>query len=87
MKKGTILFALLIFVLANAIPAWFAYAAGSKDYVQPPITLSAKDVLPKDLLQGENYRVEDKVKNDGLIKANSLSTNKAPQTVESTAEL
>jgi len=87
MKKGTILFALLIFVLANAIPAWFVYAAESKDYVQPPITLSAKDVLPKDLLQGENYRVEDKVKNDGLINAYSLSTNYGPLTVESTAEL
>jgi hypothetical protein len=87
MKKRTIFFALLIFVLTNTIQAWFVCAAESKDYGQLPITLKAKGFLPVDLLQRENYRVEDTVENDGLINTYHLSTNYGPLTVVSTAEL
>ena len=87
MKKATIFFAFLLFVSANAILLWFINAAESNDYVQPPIELRAKDFLPQDLLQGENYRVEDEVKSDGLINTYQLSTNYGLLTVESTAEL
>jgi len=87
MKKGSIILALLLFALVNAILVWFVDTAVSKDYVQPPVKLSAKDVLPKDLLKGENYRVDDKVQNDGLINTYQLSTDYGPLTVESTAEL
>jgi len=87
MKKGTIILDLLLFTLVNAILVWFVDTAASKDYVQPPVELSAKDVLPKDLLQGENYRVDDKVQNDGLINTYQLATDYGPLTVVSTAEL
>jgi hypothetical protein len=87
MKKTTIFFVFLLFVSANAILVWFTHAAESKDHMQPPITLSAKDFLPQDLLQGENYKVEEEVKSDGLINTYQLSTNYGPLAVESTAEL
>ena len=87
MRKRTIYCSILLFLLGNAIPAWFVYAAEPEDYAQLPLTLSAMNVLPKDLLQGENYRVEDKVENNGLINIYRLSTDYGPLKVESTAEL
>lgn len=53
----------------------------------PPIILNASEVLPKDLLAGSNYRIEQTVKNDGFINTYKLSTNYGPLTVESTALL
>lgn len=87
MKKRTTFFILIIFVLVHTILAWSVCAAESKDYAQLPVTLSAKNVLPENLLQGENYRIEDKVENDGFINTYHLSTDYGPLTVESTAEL
>lgn len=54
---------------------------------QPPIALSAADVLPPQLIQGSNYMVVDPVRNDGLINTYSLSTSYGPVMVESTAQL
>lgn len=87
MKKRTVLPALMTFVLAYAIFPWFIPAAQAAEYTQPPVTFNAQDVLPKALLQGENYKVEDKVKNDGLINIYHLATDYGPLTVESTSEL
>jgi hypothetical protein len=53
----------------------------------PPIMLKASDVLPKDLLVGSNYRIEQTVTNDGFINSYKLSTDYGPLTVESTALL
>lgn len=86
-KKETFLFSLQMFVLATAIFAGIVYAAESKDYVHPPVTLKARDVFPQDLLQGENYKVDDKATNDGLSNTYNLKTDYGPLTVESTAEL
>ena len=71
----------------NFAPVDVPYAAESQDYAKPPVTLSAGDVLAKDLLQGGNYRVDQTVKNDGLINTYELTTNYGPLTVESTGEL
>jgi hypothetical protein len=87
MKKRMVLFVLLMLVLSYALPLRFIHAAKSKDYARPPVMLSAKDVLPKDLLEGENYKIEDPVKNNGLINIYQLTTDYGPLTVESTAEL
>ena len=56
----------------------------SQNYVQTPIILNAKDILPQGLLQGKNYKVEGKVRNDGLINMYHLSTNYGPLAVEGT---
>jgi hypothetical protein len=52
-----------------------------------PVVLQAKDVLPKTLLKGKNYRVEGNVQNDGLINTYRLTTDYGPLRVESTAAL
>jgi hypothetical protein len=86
-KKWTLFPTLLTFVLANAISTWSSTASQASEYTQPPVILDAQNVLPKNLLQGENYKVEAKVKNDGLINNYQLTTDYGPLTVESTAEL
>ena len=40
-----------------------------------PITLKASDLLPGVSMTGENYRLEETVKNDGLINTYQLTTN------------
>jgi hypothetical protein len=85
--KETIFFSLLIFLIANLNMSCLVFASVSQNYAQPPVTLKAKNFLPQSLLQGENYRVEDKVISDGIINTYSLATDYGSQTVESTAEL
>lgn len=57
------------------------------DLHTPPIMLKASEVLPKDLLAGSNYRIEQAVTNDGFINTYKLTTSYGPLTVESTALL
>ena len=85
--KETIFFSLLIFLIANLNMSCLVFASVSQNYAQPPVTLKEKNFLPQSLLQGENYRVEDKVISDGIINTYSLATDYGSQTVESTAEL
>ena len=88
MKKWTLYHpTLMTFVLASALSTWFSPVIEASEFTQPPVTLDAQNVLPKNLLQGENYKVEPKVKNDGLINNYQLTTDYGPLTVESTAEL
>ena len=61
--------------------------AAASDYKDTPIILHAKDVLPKKWQQGENYQVDDIVKNDGLINTYQLKTDSGQYTIESTAAL
>lgn len=87
MKKSYVFFVLQILVFAIMASKGVGPVVATQDYVQTPIILNAKDILPQDLLQGENYKVEDKVRNDGLINTYHLSTNYGLLAVESTAEL
>ena len=59
----------------------------SATYAKLPLYLEAKDVLPENLLRGKNYRVEAKIRNDGLVNTYQLRTSYGPATVESTAAL
>ena len=74
----------LSFAVVFAIPV---FSADQADYQERPLSINAADVLPRNLLQGENYKVEDKVSNDGLINTYRLSTDYGPLKAESTAEL
>lgn len=51
------------------------------------LVLKATDLLPSELLKGENYTVKQDVRNDGLINTYSLDTSFGPLSVESTALL
>ena len=72
----------IVILLSIALICTPAVAA-SQNYRQTPIILEAKDVLPKDLLQGENYKVENEVKNDGIFNTYKVNTDYGPITVES----
>jgi len=86
-RRSSRLFGLHLFGLA----AVFCLSAGtswaSENYHPIPVTLKAENVLPKTLLKGENYLVEDNVQNDGLINTYQLTTDYGSLRVESTALL
>ena len=52
-----------------------------------PIKLSAAEVLPKPLLSGEGYTIEDQVSNDGVQNTYTLDTDYGTFTVTGTEEL
>jgi len=87
MNRLTIWFSLLLLLLANAMSVGQAQAADAMSFSKPPITLSAARILPENLLEGENFKVEDRVLSDGLINTYKLNTDYGPLRVESTAEL
>jgi hypothetical protein len=64
-----------------------AKAQGGPPFDRIPIELQAADVLPKSLLSGPNYRVQPKVKNDGVMNTYGLETSEGSLRVESTAHL
>ena len=84
MKKMAGCLTLLVLTLFLTISV---NSADQADYQMPPFSVSASEVLPKNLLQGENYKVEDKVISDGLVNTYRLSTDYGPLKAESTAEL
>jgi hypothetical protein len=87
MKKRTVVPTLMVCVLAHAISSWSVPAVGAEEYMQPPVTINAQDALPQNLLKGGNYKIEDKVENDGLINTYQLTTDYGPLKVVSTTEL
>ena len=84
MKKMAGCLTLLVLTFVLTIPG---NSADQADYQMPPFSISASEVLPKNLLQGENYKVEDEVSNDGFVNTYRLSTDHGPLKAESTAEL
>jgi hypothetical protein len=87
MKKLFNLFVLkMVVVIAVAIIGAGSEAA-SQDYSEEPIILDAKRVLPQNLLRGKNYRVNDKVANDGILNIYTLATDYGPLRVEGTGTL
>ena len=87
MKKLISCFVLQVLVYAVVACLCAGYSTASQDYRHTPINLHAKDILPKALPKGENYKIADEVKNDGLINTYRLTTDYGPLTVESTAKL
>jgi hypothetical protein len=77
---------IVIWVIALMMPM-AAMAESLPAFQQWPIKLKASEVLPKDLLRGDNFTVNESVKNDGLVNLYTLETNYGKLEVESTAEL
>ncbi len=83
MKNTTFLSKLTRVVLISVALLGTTSVSGSQDYMQTPIILKAKDILPQDLLQGENYKIKNEVKNDGIFNTYQLDTDYGQITVES----
>ena len=84
MKKLARYLILLALTLVFVIPG---YSADQAEYQNPPYSIEAKDILPKNLLRGENYKIDEKVSSDGFVNIYRLSTDYGPLRAESTAEL
>ncbi len=84
MMKKTLIWSLMLvgFALFS-----FTSAAVAEEYAQTPIMLKANDVLPQNIIKGDNYKVADKVINDGLINTYELNTDYGTIAAEGTAEL
>ncbi|WP_027716616.1 hypothetical protein [Desulfuromonas sp. TF] len=78
---GTSAIACLFFLLwtASLLPG----RAAAAEYVSTPMRLQAKDLLPPPVLQGESYRIDDSVYNDGMFNLFSLTTDYGPMNAES----
>lgn len=87
MEKRCTLFVLAAVLMTAMV--WFgnASAEAAAANVETPISLEAKDIVPANLLRGENYVIEERVQNDGLVNTYHLTTNYGPLTAEGTAEL
>jgi hypothetical protein len=76
--------ATLVFIFWAIIPV----AAQDLPEVQKvPITLKAPEVVPKDVMKGSNYQIEQKVINDGFVNTYRLTTDYGPLKVEGTSLL
>ena len=82
--KAAALFPKLTLIFLTAVALLFTtYVFASQDLKQTPIILEAKELLSPDLLQGENYKIENKVFNDGVFNTYQLNTEYGQITVES----
>lgn len=69
------------------MPIVLTQPAAAQELQSASLSLKATDLLPGELLKGENYTVKQEVKNDGLMNTYSLETSFGPLAVESTALL
>ncbi len=53
----------------------------------PPIVLSAAEILPAELVEGENHKVDDRVENDGYMNHYEISSKYGEFTAEGNAAL
>ena len=83
MRNTSLLLNLVLVILTTVALLGNASVSASQEFRQTPIILNAKDILPENLLQGENYKMEDNVKNDGLFNIYQVNTDYGPITVES----
>lgn len=70
-----------LLILALAPPA-----AAQQRY-EPSVTLSAAKILPPELLSGPNHRVQERVKNDGIVNIYTIDSRFGTFTAVSTAML
>ena len=84
MRKWSEYLSVLLMAVLFAMPV---FSADQADYQGPPFSINAVDILPQSLLNGENYKVDEKVSNDGLVNTFRLTTHYGPLTAESSAEL
>ena len=81
--KAVLLLSLGLFLSVLVLPS----AGVAENFQKTPITLRASKILPKALLSGSNFKVNESVKNDGLVNTYALETKYGPLKVESTARL
>jgi hypothetical protein len=65
---------------------WLSPAVGQERY-EPSAALSASRILPPELLSGPNHRVQEGVKNDGIVNIYSIDSRFGSFTAVSTAML
>ncbi len=68
-------------------PILSALAGDLPEVQKAPLTLKADQVIPKNVVSGPNYQIEQKVQNDGFINTYRLTTDFGPLKIESTALL
>jgi hypothetical protein len=83
MKNRSFLSKLAMVVLTTVALFGATSVSASENFIQTPIILKAADILPQDLLQGENYKIQNEVKNDGIFNTYELDTDYGQITVES----
>jgi hypothetical protein len=85
MSAAVISFMTVIFMLNLMVSA---EAETVPPFQKPPIALQASKILPKELLSGPNYQIDEKVRNDGLVNVYLLTTTDyGSMELKSTAEL
>jgi hypothetical protein len=62
-------------------------SATDEPFQQPPLALTASDFLPKSMLSGEGYTVNEQVSNDGFQNTYTMETDYGVITASSTDEL
>ncbi len=67
----------ILTLLLIATAAWWPAQAAelSPPVVEPPLELSAADIVPKALMKGEVYRIESSAVNDGYVNTYTLVTD------------
>jgi hypothetical protein len=84
MLRKTVLAMLLMMTVCGV---FFASAARAQEFQSVPIILRASEVLPRELLSGQNYTVRETVKSDGLVNVYEVETPYGDIRVESTVLL
>ena len=64
-----------------------ASANSSEGYTKTPQSLAASDFLPKSIIQGVNYKIDNDVANDGLINLYTIHSDYGNVEAEGIAEL
>jgi len=83
MKNRSFFLTLTMAILTSVALFGATSVSASENFIQTPIILKAADILPQDLLQGENYKIQNEVKNDGIFNTYELDTDYGQITVES----
>ncbi len=66
---------------------WCGAGLAASPFQPTPTTLKTADLLPANLIKGDNYRIAATVQNDGVINTYQIDTDDGFIFVESTAEL
>ena len=87
MQQKTSFFILRHFLVLTLVLICCGVGFAEVQFQTTPITLKTAELLPENLLKGDNYRIAETVQNDGVINTYQLDTDDGFIFVESTAEL
>ena len=83
MKLHKIIISSLVFFLLKVN----IVVASDTSFTQTPINLKADEILPKDVIKGSNYQIEQDVINDGLINLYTFTSDHGEVEAEGIVEL